>query len=139
MSGNNRNKRVPLGAPRLRLAVKGKQGYKRRWINDRDGRVQRAIEGGYRLVAKDGAEFKDDDAANRNDSLGDAMSKLVDSDGTKAYLMEISTAMYTSDQMLKQKHIDETEDALRVGADSHGKAGSDGRYVPKEGIKIKQG
>lgn len=132
----DRKKRIPLGVPRQRLAVSSRSGYKRRWINDRDGRINRAIEGGYQLVAKEGAEFKDKDTANRNDSIDNSMSKIVNSDGTKAYLMEIPIVHFTADQKEKQKMIDKTEDALRQGEDSHGKPGVGGRYIPREGIKI---
>ncbi len=61
--------RVPLGAPRLRLAVEGRPGYKRRWVNDVGGRIEQAVEGGYSLVGRDGTEFKEADAANRNSSI----------------------------------------------------------------------
>lgn len=131
-----RKKRVPLGVPRQRLAVKGRQGYKRRWINDRDDRIRRAQEGGYSLVERDKGDYIDPDTSNRNDSLANSVSKVVDSDGTKAYLMEIPVAYYNADQKEKQKQIDKTEDALRHGADAHGKPGADGRYIPREGIKI---
>ena len=131
-----RKKRVPLGVQRLKLAVTDRPGYKRRWVNDKAGRLNQAMEGGYNLVARDGAEFKEEDVANRNESLNNAVCKVVNSDGTKAYLMEISTAMYTSDQLAKAKTIDELEDGLRQGEDSHGKTGTDGRYIPTEGIKI---
>ena len=142
MSGNKkaRAKRVPLGAPRLRLAVEEKPGFKRRWINDKDGRVSMAIEGGYSLVARDDAEFKDEDTANRNDSLNNAVSKVVNADGTKAYLMEISAPMYVSDQLAKHRSINETENALRGGADEPGQnAGARGRYIPEGGISIEKG
>jgi hypothetical protein len=132
----SRKKRVPLGVPRLRLQVNARSGYKRRWINDKGGRLTQAMEGGYSLVARDGAEFTEEDAANRNESLNDAMSKTVNSDGTKAYLMEIPISWHTADQAEKAKNINETENGLRVGADTHGKPGADGRYVPEEGIKI---
>jgi len=133
-----RKKRVPLGVPRLRLAVTGRQGYNRRWVNDKGSRIGQALEGGYNLVPKDGADFKDVDAANRNESLGNAICKTVNSDGSKAYLMEISTAMYNSDQLAKAKNIDTTENGLRRGDDTHGRTGIDGRYVPEEGIKIER-
>ena len=47
-----RKKRTPLGVPRQKLAVTGRQGYKRRWINDRDGRIQQALEGDYQFVSQ---------------------------------------------------------------------------------------
>jgi len=140
MSGKKaeRKKRVPLGVPRQRLQVEGRKGYKRRWINDVEGRVDRAIEGSYSLVQRDDVEFKDKDVVNRNESLNNSVCKTVNKDGTKAYLMEIPITLYNSDQVEKQGEIDKTEDALRVGVDAHGKPGADGRYVPKGGIKIQR-
>ena len=85
---------------------------------------------------RDDVEFTEPDAANRNDSINDAVSKVVNNDGTKAYLMEIPLGYYTADQKEKAKQIDETEDALKQGMDGHGKPGTDGRYIPREGIKI---
>ena len=144
MSGKNqatkkaeRKKRVPLGVPRQKLAVEGRPGYKRRWINDEGGRLDAALEGSYKLVAKDGVEFKDKDAFNRNESVNNAVSKTVNSDGTKAYLMEIPITLYNQDQAKKQESIDKTEGAIRQGGDSQGgQDGRDGRYIPREGIKI---
>lgn len=126
-----RKKRVPLGVPRAKLAVNKRTGYVRRWINDRDGRIIRAKEGGYNFVKSEDAEFVDSDVCNTN-----TISKVVDSDGTKAFLMEISEQFYEEDQIEKRNFVDRTEEALRKGEDSHGTPGRDGRYIPKEGIKI---
>lgn len=131
-----RKKRVPLGVPRLKMAVGGREGYHRRWINDDAGRLSNAIEGGYNFVPREDAEFKDEDVNNQNASINNATCKTVNSDGKKAYLMEISNSFYESDQLAKAENIDKTEDGLRIGADVHGKPGTDGRYVPEEGIKI---
>jgi len=126
-----RKKRVALGVPRSRLAVSTRKGYVRRWINDQDGRILRAQEGGYNFVTSEESEFRDADTCNR-----DPVCKEVNSDGTKGYLMEISQEFYDEDQIEKKKLTDITEEALRTGEDSHGKPGLDGRYIPSEGIKI---
>ena len=142
MNGNKgkaeRKERTPLGVPRQRLAMTGRKGYKRRWVNDREGRIARALAGDYQFVPKDGAKFKDKDEANRNESINNAMCKTVDSDGTKAYLMEIPSIFYNADQAEKQKAINEQENAILHGEDTHGKVGADGRYIPREGMKIKR-
>ena len=132
----DRKKRVPLGVPRLRMSVSGRTGFKRRWVNDKGDRISQALEGGYSLVPRDGAEFTEEDVVNRNDSLNNAVSKSVNSGESKAYLMEIPTALYNADQKVKAANINDTEEGLRRGADTHGQPGSDGRYIPKEGIKI---
>jgi hypothetical protein len=128
---NSRKKRVPLGVPRARLAVNERDGYVRRWINDRDDRISRAQQGGYNFVKASDAEFVDSDICN-----SDAVCKVVNSDGTKAYLMEISKEYYEEDRLEKKKAIDLTEEALKVGVDNHGAPGRDGRYIPRECIKI---
>ena len=132
-----RKKRVPLGVPRQKLQFEGRPGYKRRVISDIKNRLNDALDGGYTFVAKDDAEFKDSDAANRNESINNAVARTVNSDGTKGYLMEIPITLYNADQAAKQESIDKTEDAIRLGGDSQGgRPGVDGRYVPKDGIKI---
>lgn len=126
-----RTRRVPLGVPRARLAVNERKGYVRRWINDRDGRILRAQSAGYNFVRREDVQFIDADVCNTNN-----ISKVVNSDGTKAFLMEISKEFYDEDQKEKNKIVDRTEEALRHGIDSHGAPGKDGRYIPREGIKI---
>jgi len=132
----DRKKRVPLGVQRLKMAVSKRPGFKRRWVNDTGDRLNQAMEGGYSLVSRDGAEFTEEDVANRNDSLNNAVSKPVNSGEIKAFLMEIPTALYTADQKVKADNINRTEEGLRHGADAHGRPGADGRYIPREGIKI---
>jgi len=131
-----RKKRVPLGVQRLKMAMKNRPGFKRRWVNDKGDRLTQAMEGGYNLVPRDGAEFTEEDVANRNDSLNNAICKPVNSGEIKAYLMEIPTALYKADQKIKADAINETEEGLRRGSDAHGRPGADGRYIPREGIKI---
>jgi len=134
-----RKKRVPLGAPRRKLAFTGRQGFKRRVINDVGTRLDDAIAGGYQFVLKDGAEFKDADVINRNEAVNNCVCRTIDkTEGTKGYLMEIPIAYYNEDQAAKQKVIDEQEDAILNGEDSHGKTGADGRYVPRGGNTIKR-
>ena len=132
----DRKKRVPLGVPRLKMAVSNRPGFERRWVNDKGDRLNQAMEGGYNLVPRDGAKFIEEDVINRNDSLNNAISKPVNSGELKAYLMEIPTALYKADQKVKADDINKTEEDLRRGEDTHGQPGVDGRYIPREGIKI---
>ena len=128
MKAANRKKRVPLGVQRLKMSVGKRQGFNRRWVNDTGDRLNQAMEGGYNFAPRDGAEFTEEDVSNRNDSINNAISKPVNSGETKAFLMEIPTALYKADQKEKADSINETENGLRRGAD--------GRYIPREGIKI---
>ncbi len=131
----SRSERVPLGSRQPKLGAPERKGYVRRFVNDVGGRLQDAKAGGYQFVEDEttveGAE---------SDGLGNRVTRVV---GTKesgaplnAYLMEIKEDWYKEDQAVKQAEIDETEESLRRGTDEHGVPGKDGRYVPKQGIKI---
>lgn len=112
-----RNKRVPLGVARSRLSVAGRQGYVRRWINDSEGRLQMAQEGGYQFV-QDGAvkQIGDPDIANENRDLGARVSRVVNqSTGQRAYLMEIKEDFYQEDQSAKVAKVEETDRRIRKG------------------------
>lgn len=133
-----RDQRVPLGAPRLKLKVEEKPGLVRRWINDKDSRLLYAEEGGYRFVERL-KEVGTPDVIPGNTDLGSRTSKVVGSneDGTplRAYLMEIDQDAYAQDQESKEATLLATEDTIRNG-NLDGKA-SDGRYIPTEGIRMR--
>lgn len=128
-----RSTRVPFGVPRLKLAVPTRQGYVRRWVNDQQGRLRQAEQGGYQYVEDPSLQIGTSDIDNVNRDLGTRVSRVVDrATGEKAYLMEIKKDFYEEDQAAKQAIINETDDAIRKGT-LHD---SDNRYVPKDGIKI---
>lgn len=133
-----RDQRVPLGAPRLKLKVEEKPGLVRRWINDKDSRLLYAEEGGYRFVERL-KEVGTPDVIPGNTDLGSRTSKVVGSneDGTplRAYLMEIDQDAYAQDQESKEATLLATEDTIRNG-NLDGKA-ADGRYIPTEGIRMR--
>lgn len=133
-----RETRVPLGAPRLKLKVDEKPGVVRRWINDKDSRLLYAEEGGYRYVERL-TNVGTPDVIPGNTDLGSRTSKVVgtNEDGTplRAYLMEIDHDDYVKDQEAKEEAILATEDTIRNG-NLDGKA-SDGRYIPSEGIRMR--
>lgn len=133
-----RDRRTPLGAPRLKLKVEEKPGLVRRWINDKGSRLMYAEEGGYRYVERL-KEVGTPDVIPGNTDLGSRTSKVVgtNEDGTplRAYLMEIDQDTYEQDQEIKEESLLATEDTIRNG-NLDGKA-SDGRYIPAEGIRIR--
>lgn len=133
-----REKRVPLGAPRLKLKVEEEAGFVRRWVNDQDNRLDDAERGGYRYVQSiDDVGISDVEPGNTD--LGSRTSKVVgkNENGSpiRAYLMEIVREDYESDQAEKDKRLKETESTIRSG-NLDGKA-SDGRYIPHEGINLR--
>ena len=134
-----RAERVPLGAPRLKLAIKEKNpNFVTRWVNDSGARLENAMDGGYRFVEHD-VTIGTGDMASGDTDPGARMSKIVgtNEDGTpmRAYLMQIDRAMYEEDQDAKEEETKRTESAIRAG-NPDGKA-SDGRYIPSEGIRLR--
>lgn len=128
-----RSARVPLGVSRPKLAVPQRQGYVRRWVNDVEGRLGSAEQGGYQFVENKNFQIGAQDIDNENRDLGARVSRVVDkSTGMKAYLMEIPKEYHEEDQRIKMREVDETESAIKRGALDN----NESRYVPKDGIKI---
>lgn len=114
---SGRNTRVPLGVARSKLTVAGRDGYVRRWINDAEGRLQNAQDGGYQFVMNDAiAQIGDKDVDNENRDLGARVSRVVDkTSGQRAYLMEIKEEFYQEDQAAKVAKVEETDRRIRKG------------------------
>lgn len=129
-----RNQRVPLGVARSKLSVSGRPGYVRRWINDKDGRLQMAEQGGYTFVEDPSLQIgggADIDSQNRD--LGARISRVVSqSTGQKAYLMEIKEEFYKADQKAKVRKVEEVDERIRKGKLEK----VDESYVPEGGIKM---
>jgi hypothetical protein len=134
-----RRKRVPLGVPRAKLNAPTKPGKVRRWVNDDGARLAQAQLGGYEFVQEDIAPG-DPDVKNANRDLGSKVSvpvgKKDNGEPLYAYLMEIDEDIYKADQLEKERENERLEAAIRRGEDQHGAVGADGRYIPKERIKI---
>jgi hypothetical protein len=128
-----RSKRVPLGVARSKLSVPTRQGYVRRWINDTEGRLINATEGGYEYAQDQSLQIGSPDIDNENRDLGARISRVVDkSTGQKAYLMEIKEEFYKEDQAAKQKDLDVTDNLIK-----HGKLNDEeNRYIPEKGRGI---
>jgi hypothetical protein len=123
-----------LGVSRTKLAVPSRAGYVRRWVNDSEGRLQQAEQGGYQFVEDQKLQIGDPDIDNTNRDLGARVSRVVDkSTGKKAYLMEIKAEFYEEDQRIKKASLDETDAAIRKGT-LHD---ADNRYIPEKGSGIK--
>lgn len=114
--------RKPFGTPEAKLAWPPREGYKRRWFNDKPGRVARALEAGYTHV----------------EEHGKPVSRVVDpgeqGGGLHAYLMEIPEEWYDEDFAKKQEAIDEIDKAIYRG--KFKEEDGDRRYIPSTGIKV---
>jgi len=120
----DRKKRVPVGTKQYKLKSNHSPGKVGRWVNDKAGRLQRFLDGGYEFVS-------DPDATESSDGLGSKKCKVVDSTtGQKAYLMEIDKELYDEDQAVKQGALDKIDKRIQEGSfnNSLGDAG----YVKDE-------
>jgi hypothetical protein len=127
-------KRVPFGAHRTKLQVEdGITGYRLRWFNDLDGRLDRAQEGGYEFVGREEVPSLGQGALHQDNSdVNSKVSKVV-SRGTgkpvRAYLMKIKEAWYQEDQNAKEDVNRRVDDSLRSGAPGGNVV--ENQYVPK--------
>jgi len=128
-----RSTRVPLGVARSKLSVPARPGYQRRWVNDTEGRLLQAQQGGYQYSTDQSLQIGSPDIDNENRDLGARISRVVDkSTGQKAYLMEIKEEFYQEDQASKKKAVKAKDDLIK-----HGKLDDDAdRYVPDKGRGI---
>src|SRR5512143_1688839 len=121
-----RSNRKPFGALEQKLNYPQRDGYHRHWFNDVPGRIERSKEAGYEHV---------------KDAEGKNISRIVGTaEGGGAligFLMEIPEEWFQADMAEQQKQVDAKENAMRRG-ELESQEG-DGRYVPKQGIKISHG
>jgi hypothetical protein len=128
-----RNSRVPLGVARAKLSVPQREGYVRRWVNDTEGRLMQAEQGGYQFATDQSLQIGAVDVDNVNRDLGARISRVVDkSTGQKAYLMEIKEDFYREDQQAKAEKVAEKDRLIKTGKLDDG----DSRYIPDKGKGI---
>jgi len=128
-----RRKRKPLGVPVSKLAVQERDGYVRRWINDDGGRIQQAEEAGYEFVTK--AVVSSEAQKGQGTKISQIVGTQENGQPLYAFLMEIKKEWYDEDQRAKQAEVDKVDMAIKTG-NVNGTVGEDGRYVPREGIKV---
>lgn len=137
-----RKERVPLGQHRMKLKTETRDGYVRRWINDKPGRLDDAVAGGYEFVTDPKVKVGEGQDASQTPGVGSAVSRIVgtheDGSPLRAYLMEIPQNVYDEDQAAKAESVDERENALRRGQTDPGKSDPH-QYVPSgTPIRIEQ-
>jgi hypothetical protein len=125
--------RVPFGTHRSKLEVTDEiKGYHLHWFNDQDGRLQRALDGGYVYVERSEVPRLGGGALHQdNTDVNSKVSKVV-SRGDKvirAYLMKIKNSFYNQDKKAKADVNNEIDKALRDG--TPGGNTVENQYVPK--------
>jgi hypothetical protein len=121
-----RKDRIPVGKRQYKLQAEHRQGKEPRWVNDRDGRLQKFLDGGYNFI-------DDPDATEGSDGISGKKCKVVDSgSGMKAYLMEIDKDLYDEDQLDKQGEVDKTDKKILNGQFNN-TLGAAGYHKDKDG------
>jgi hypothetical protein len=108
-------KRVPLGQ-RNRISFQTEDGFHYHLINDKDGRVQKAQEGGYEFVESD--KNLGDSIVGTAKKIGKYVSMPV-GNGVNGYLMRIKQDWYDEDQAAKAKQVDDSEKAMKPNKSKH--------------------
>lgn len=130
---SEKRQRIPFGAHRKKLHVTDEiKGFVLRWVNDRDGRIQRALDGGYEFVEPSEVPRLGQGALHQeNSDINSKVSKVVSRSDPpmRAYLMKIKKAWYDEDQRTKEAENAQIDEALRSG--SPGGNVVDNQYVPK--------
>jgi len=101
--------RVPIGIRNVLTAPK-KDGYIRKFVNDKDGRIEMFKAAGYRLVEED--ILVGDNSIKRTQLPGSSVSVPVGG-GVKAVLMETKKDWYDEDQKAKQDKITAGENDMK--------------------------
>lgn len=132
-----RKQRIPFGARRLKLEVGGKiPGYVLRWIDDKPGRIQAALDGGYEYVTRKeaqehGLSVGQGAIHEGNSDLNDKVSKVTwkSQGGIRGFLMKIKQEWYDEDQLSKEQVNLRVDESIRMG--SPGGNVVENQYVPK--------
>ncbi len=133
-------KRVPFGTVRLKMQLSDEdmagfeaRGMKTYWFNDRDGRIPRALAGGYSYVdPKDATSLGQSAMHGGNTDDGSKVSMIVSRGELemRAYLMEIPIKYWKQDQKAKAEHIDGRMKLHEFTGEDAGKTYGPGVYRP---------
>lgn len=115
-----RRRRVPLGGAQLKLAAEKREGYVRRFFNDKGGRLQAAEAAGYAHVLNEKGEKE-----RRLVGTAEGGGPMY------AYLMEQRAEFYAEDQAAKQGTVDQIDHAIKGGAPRGANANPADFYTPK--------
>jgi len=117
--------RVPFGGAKYKLQLSDadmklakERGVKLYWFNDQDGRIERALGGGYKFTKPEHAMSLGSGAIHQaNTDEGSKVSKIVTKGEPvlRAYLMELKKKYWDADQALKEQRNAEIDGALNIG------------------------
>ena len=124
-----------LGGLQLKLQAPGREGYYRRWIVDRPGRLSDAEQAGYTYVVDPNIKIGENpDDVNKREGLDSRTSKTVGSnaDGSPqmAYLMEMPLDWYRENQDEKDKLLKEKEKQAASNKEGWSPEDREHQYIP---------
>ena len=132
-------KRVPFGGRRQKLQLSiedakalDEAGWKPRWINNKDGRIQQAQAGGYEYVKRSEASSIGMHTVTGNKNMNGKVSLIVskgEAQPIEAFLMKIKKEFYQEDKVEKSRKNAELDSTLRAG--QPGGNVVDNQYVPE--------
>ena len=142
MTTTERRPRVPFGGHRtkMQLSVEDLKGFEERgevprWINNQDGRLQRALSGGYTFAEPEEAASIGQFGLNKGDKDLDGKVSMIVSKGSidtiRAFLMKIPKEYYDADKVAKElrnQSVDEMLDRNKSG--DPGGTGVENAYIP---------
>lgn len=121
--------RKPLTGLNQRLAADIPSGLRGYWFVDRPGRIQRAIEAGWRFAHQGTSGVMREDDEREGAIFEEHADTNSRHESVRAYLMLIPETIYQQDFAAKQAQLDKQMDAIKRGSES--KMGSgDNAYVP---------
>lgn len=127
--GQGRQRRRPLGTPEQRLGARVPKGMVGRWINDTPGRIERALEAGYRFISDNGEEVED-----RNGGRREIVGSGRDGGALHAYLMAIPEEFHKEDQLAKRARNQEIEQAILRGTPQQANEQDRANFYQPEGM-----
>lgn len=137
-----KGRRVALDGMDQKLEVHGKEdGFHYRWVNDEGTRIASLKERGYEFVASN-------EVIAASDEEGDNISQTVGTQKTnrplKGFLMRIPSEIYEEDQKIRQRRVDEVDEAIKAGKVQPSTGDSSHQYVPvgpdgRSRIRIEEG
>jgi hypothetical protein len=119
-------KRIPLGTRNVLTAPK-RDGFVRRFVNDKGDRVQRFKDAGYSIVGDD--IQVGDPKIGRPEQLGSNVSVPLSGGNQRAVLMEIPENHYKEDYAAAQNKITEQENEMKRNSMSQGQDGLVGKVA----------
>jgi hypothetical protein len=141
-----RKTRIAPGIPSRSLDYPARDGYARRIVCDRHGRLEKFERGGWSYVVADTLDEKNPAVlkASTREGVDSRVSQVVgahkDGKPMVGYLMEIPEELYEEDQADKMDKVDALEAGLRQGISPDGstRPNQDGMRIGSAGIKIEQ-